>query len=89
METISIKFDTNGLEISTDDRWQLSRIVDKALQDSGDLWVGCLYTKDAVTIHALVEDEEQALSVIRSEIEGHPIFYHWHESIFLKNDNTA
>ena len=57
METISIDFDIPGLEISTDNRWELSRVVDTALQDSGDLCVGCLYTKDTITIHALVEDE--------------------------------
>jgi hypothetical protein len=64
------------------------RVVDKVLQDSGDLWVRCLYTKNTITIHALVEDEEQAVSVIRSPIEGHPVFYHWYD-IFLKKDNTT
>ena len=75
MVSISIKFDTNGLELSADDRCQLARIVDTALQDSGDLWVGCLYTKGTITIHALVKDEKQALSVIRLAIVGHPVFF--------------
>ena len=88
METITIEFDIPGLEISTDDRWQLSRVVDTALQDSGR-WTGCRYTKDTIAIHAVVEDEEQARSVIRSAIEGHPPFYHLYESIFVENDNTA
>ena len=75
MESISIKFDTNGLGLSPDDRWQLAQIVDTALQDSGDLWVGCLYTKDTITINALVKDEKQALSVIRLAVVGHPVFF--------------
>ena len=29
-----------GLEISTDNRWQLSQVVDTALQNSDDRWVG-------------------------------------------------
>jgi hypothetical protein len=41
------------------------------------------------TIYEVVDDEEQARSVIRSAIEGHPVFYHLYESIFVKNDNTA
>ncbi len=83
METITIKFDIPGLEISIDDREELSRVINEALQDSGcGRWVGCRYTKDTITIHAMVEDEEQASSVIRSAIEGHPVFtyigYHEH-----------
>jgi hypothetical protein len=74
MENITIDFDTDGLEISTEDRWQLSRVVDTALQNSGDQWTGCRYTKDKVTIHAVVKDEEQARNVIRSAIDGNPIF---------------
>ena len=35
---------------------------------------GCRYTKDRVTIHVMVDDEEQARSLIRSAIEGHPVF---------------
>ena len=74
METITIKFDIPGLKISTDNRWELSRVVDTALQNSGGQWVGCQYTEDTITIHAMVEDEEQARSVIRSAIKGHPVF---------------
>ena len=88
METISIDFDIPGLEISTDNRWELAQTIDKALQDFG-WWTGCRYTKDTITIHAVVEDEEQARSVIRSAIEGHPVFSHLYESIFVENDNTA
>ena len=76
METISIDFDIPGLEISTDNRWELSRVVDTALQDSGGRWRGCRYTKDTITIFAMVEDEKQARSVIRSTIGGHPVFTH-------------
>jgi len=88
METITIDFDIPGLEISTDNRWELAQTIDNALQDSGR-WTGCRYTKDKVTIHALVEDEKQARSVIRSAIEGHPVFYHLYGSISVGNDNTA
>jgi hypothetical protein len=89
METITVEYDIPGLEISTDNRWQLSRVVDTALQSSGGRWVGCRYTEDTITIHAMVEDEEQARIVIRSAIKGHPLFYHLCESIFVENDNTA
>jgi hypothetical protein len=65
METISIDFDMSGLEISTDDRWELSRGVDTALQNSGGRWVGCQYTEETITIHGMVEGEEQARSVTR------------------------
>ena len=75
MESISIRFDTNGLELSTDDRWQLARLVDKALQDSGDLWIGSQYAENSITIHALVEDEKLALNAIRFAIVGHPLFF--------------
>ena len=75
METITIDFDIPGMEISTDNRWELAHTIDKALQDSGR-WAGCRYTKDKVTIHALVENEEQARSLIRTAIEGHPVFSH-------------
>ena len=33
-------------------------------------------TEDTISIHAVVGDEEQAHSVIRSAIEGHPVFSH-------------
>jgi hypothetical protein len=89
METITIDFDIPGLEISTNNRWQLSRVVDTVLQNSGGRWVGCQYTEDTITIHAMVEDQEQARSLIRSAIKGHPLFYHLYESIFVENDNTA
>jgi hypothetical protein len=90
METISIKFDKPGMEISTSNREELARIIDDALQDSGcGRWAGCRYTKDTITIFAMVEDEKQTRSVIRSAIEGHPVFYHLYESIFVENDNTA
>ena len=74
METLTIDFDIPGLEISTDNRWELSRVVDTALQESGGRWVGCRYTKEKVTIHAMVDNEEQSRSLIRSAIEGHPVF---------------
>jgi hypothetical protein len=76
METITIDFDIPGLEISADNRWELSRVVDTALQDSGGRWAGCRYTEDTITIHAMVDDVEQARMVIRSAIEGHPVFPH-------------
>ena len=77
METISIKFDKPGIEISTSNREELARIIDDALQDSGcGRWAGCRYTKDTITIFAMVEDEEQARSVIRSAIKGHSVFSH-------------
>ena len=31
---------------------------------------------DINTIHVMVDDEKQARSVIRSAIEGHPVFSH-------------
>ena len=90
METITIDFDISDLEISTSNRRELVRIIDDALQDSGcGRWTCCLYTKDTITIYAVVEDEEQARSLIRSAIKGHPVFYHWYESIFVKNDNMT
>ena len=73
METITIDFDIPGMEISTNDRWELSRVVDTALRDSGR-WTGCRYTKDTITIHAMVDDKDQARSVIRSAIKEHPVF---------------
>ena len=76
METITVDFDIPGLEISTDKREELSRVVDTALQNSGGRWVGFRYTEDTITIHAVVDDEEQARSLIRSAIEGHPVFSH-------------
>ena len=82
MKTITIDFDIPGLEISTDNREELVRIIDDALQDSGcGRWTGCRYTKDTITIHAVVEDGEQARSLIRSAIKGHPVFSHmgYHE----------
>ena len=36
METISINFDNNGMEISTDNREELSRVVDTVLQGLAD-----------------------------------------------------
>ena len=75
MKTITIDFDIPCLEISTDNRWELSRVVDTALPDSGQ-WVGCRYTKDTLTVNAVVDDEEQARSLIRSAIMGHPVFSH-------------
>ncbi len=69
METISIKFDKPGMEISTSNREELARIIDDALQDSGcGRWAGCRYTKDTITIFAMVEDKEHARSVIRPAI---------------------
>jgi hypothetical protein len=73
METISIKFDIPGMEIFIDTRWELAKTIDNALQDSGR-WPGCRYTKDIITIHAVVDDQEQARSLIRSAIEGYPVF---------------
>ncbi len=75
METITIDFDIPGMEISNDNRWELAQTIDNALQDSGR-WTGCRYTKDTITIHAVVNDEEQAHSLIRSAIKGHPVFSH-------------
>ena len=89
METITIDYDIPGMEISTDNRWELSRVVDTALQDSGGRWVGCRYTKDTIAIHAVVDDQEQARSLIRAAIEGHPVFSHLYESVFVKSNNTA
>jgi hypothetical protein len=80
METITIKYDISGMKISDDNRRELSRVVDNALQGSG-WWTGCRYTEDTITIHAMVEDKEQARRVIRSAIEGHSVFSHmgYHE----------
>ncbi len=83
MENISIKFDMLGLEISTDNRLKLTRIIDDALKDSGcGQWTGCQFTKETITIHAMVEDEEQASRAIRSAIKGHPVFSYmgYHEN---------
>jgi hypothetical protein len=74
METITIDFNISGLEISTDNRWELSQTIDKFLQDSGGRWVGYRYTKDMITIHAVMQDEEKTTSVIRSAIKGQPVF---------------
>jgi len=73
MKTITIDFDIPDLEISSSNRWEHAQAIDKALQDSGR-WAGCRYTKDTITIHAMVDDEEQARTVIRSVIEEHPVF---------------
>jgi len=88
METITVDFDIPGLEISNDNRWELPWVVDKVLQGSGR-WVGCRYTKDTIAIHAVVDDQEQARSLIRAAIEGHPVFSHLYESVFVKSNNTA
>ncbi len=83
METISIKFDISDLENSTGNREELARIIADALECSGGgRWTGCRYTKDMITIHAVVDDEEQARSVIRSAIKGHPVFSYmgYHEN---------
>jgi hypothetical protein len=77
METITIDFDIPGLEISTSGREELAGIIDNALQNSGcGRWAGCQYTEDTISIHAVVDDQEQARSVIRSAIEEHPVFSH-------------
>ena len=73
METVTIDFEIPGMEISTDNREELSRVVNTALRGSGR-WLGCRYTADTITIHAAVEDEEKATGVIRSAIKGHPVF---------------
>ena len=73
METITINFDIPGMEISTDNRWELAQTIDNVLQGSGR-WTGCRYTKDRITIHSMVDDKDQARSVIRSAIEGHTVF---------------
>jgi CO dehydrogenase/acetyl-CoA synthase delta subunit len=73
METITIDFEIPGMGITIDNRRELSRVVDTALRDSGR-WVGRRYSGDTITIHAVVDDEEQAPRVIRSAIEGHPVF---------------
>ena len=81
METITIDFDISGMEISDDNRREIVQTIDKALQDSGGRWAGCQYTEDMITIHAVVDDGEHARSLIRSAIEGHPVFSHmgYHE----------
>ena len=77
MEPITIDFDMPGLEISADNRWELAQTIDKALKDSGcGRWTGCQYTEDTITIHAVVDDQEQARSLIRSAIAGHSVFSH-------------
>ena len=73
METITIKFDTSSLEISTSNRRELAKIIYHALRDSG-YWVGCKHSEDTSTIYAPMEDEEKATGVIRSAIKGHPVF---------------
>ncbi len=75
METITIKFDTSSLEISTSNRREMAKIIYHALRDSG-YWVGCKHGEDTSTIYAPMEDEEKATGVIRSAIEGHPVFSH-------------
>ena len=76
MATITIDLDIPGLEISSNNRWELAQAIDKALQDSGcGRWTGCRYANDTITIYAVAEDEEQARSLIRSAIEGHPDFF--------------
>ena len=75
MKTITIDFDIPGMEISIDNRRELSRVVDTALRDFGR-WAGCRYKKDTITIHAVVDDDEQARRVIRSAIKGHSVFSH-------------
>ena len=76
MVTITIDLDIPGIEISSDNRWELTRTIDKALQDSGcGRWTGCRYANDTITIYAVAEDKEQARSLIRSAIEGHPDFF--------------
>jgi hypothetical protein len=82
METITIDFKFSGLYISTSGREELAGIIDNALQNSGcGRWAGCRYTENTITIHAMVVDHEQARSVIRSAIKGHPVFSHLYESI--------
>ncbi len=73
METITIKFDTSRLEISTTNRREMAKSIFHALRDSG-YWVGCKHEEDTSTIYAPMEDEEKATSVIRSAIKGHPVF---------------
>jgi hypothetical protein len=73
METISIKFDTSSLEISTSNRREMAKIIYNALRESG-YWVGCKHEEDKSTIYAPMEDEEKATGVIRSVIKGHPVF---------------
>ena len=87
MKTIAIDFDIPGLKISNDNRWELAQATDKALQDSDGR--GCRYTKDTITIYAVVDDDEQSRRIIRAAIEGHPVFSHLYRSAFAKNDKTA
>ncbi len=82
MKTIATVCSISGMKISIGNRVELSRIVDHALHDSGcGRWVGCRYTKDTVTIHALVDDEEKAFRVIHSAIRGHPVFSHMKSAV--------
>ena len=83
MKTITIDFEIPGMEISTDNRRELSRVVNTALKGSGR-WLGCRYTADTTTIHAAVEDEEKATGVIRSAIKGHSVFSYigYHENSY-------
>ena len=77
MGTISIDCDISGMEISTDYQWDLAKIIDDPLQDSGcGRWIGYQCTKDAITIHSVEDDEEQVRSVIRSTVKRHPVFSH-------------
>ena len=75
METITIKFDTSRLEISTSNRREMAKIIYHALRGYGS-WVGCKHTEDTSTIYAPMEDEEKATGVIRSAIKEHPVFSH-------------
>ena len=76
MEAISIDFDIPGLEISTENRWAIVQTIENALQDTSGQWTGCQYTEDTITIHAVVDDQEQSRSLIRSAIKGHSVFSH-------------
>ncbi len=88
METIAIVYSISNMEISTRNRAELSRIVDYALHDFGcGRWAGCQYTKDTITIHALVDDEEKAWRVIRKAIKGHPVFSHMKTTLNRSDGN--
>ena len=74
METVTIYLYTPGLEVSADNRLELAQTIDDALKESGGQWIGCRYTKETIAIHALVEEKEQARSLIISAIKDHLIF---------------